>query len=110
MAVPHVSGGLARLWADYPYCPASVLRSAIEQTAQDLGPTGRDPMFGHGLLQLEAAYDYLARQPCAKGPQQPLSNGIQESSALTDLEFEVSQAARVASSQSFIAGRSSQLA
>lgn len=78
MAVPHVSGGIARVWAAYPYCPASVVRTAVEQTAKDLGPKGRDVMFGHGLLQLEAAFDYLAKQPCAKGPKNPLYNGIDE--------------------------------
>lgn len=80
MAVPHVSGGIARIWAAYPYCPASVLRTAVESTAKDLGPKGKDIMFGHGLLQLEAAFDYLAKQPCAKGPKQPLYNGIDEQS------------------------------
>lgn len=81
MAVPHVSGGLARLWASYPYCTGSIIRTAVEQTAKDLGPQGRDVMFGHGLLQLEAAHDYLAKQPCAKGPRDPLPNGLTEQDA-----------------------------
>jgi subtilisin family serine protease len=67
MAVPHVTGAIARVWAVYPNCPASTVRAAFEQTAKDLGPKGKDVQFGHGLVQAEAAFDYLARQPCAKG-------------------------------------------
>jgi serine protease len=67
MAVPHVTGAIARVWAVYPNCPANIVRAAFEQTAKDLGPKGKDVQFGHGLVQAEAAFDYLARQPCAKG-------------------------------------------
>jgi hypothetical protein len=65
MAVPHVTGAVARIWADFPNCNSETVRSAIESTAKDLGPAGKDNMFGAGLLQTEAAYDWLARQPCA---------------------------------------------
>ncbi|KAF6250501.1 peptidase S8/S53 domain-containing protein [Scenedesmus sp. NREL 46B-D3] len=67
MAVPHVTGAIARVWAVYPNCPANIVRAAFEQTAKDLGPKGRDVQFGYGLVQAEAAFEYLARQPCAKG-------------------------------------------
>lgn len=66
MAVPHVTGALARIWADFPNCRSDTVRRAIEESALDLGPRGKDTMFGAGLLQTEAAYDWLARQPCAK--------------------------------------------
>jgi hypothetical protein len=66
MAVPHVSGSLARIWADFPNCKADVVRKSIEETAKDLGPAGKDPLFGYGLLQAESAYEWLSRQPCAK--------------------------------------------
>lgn len=66
MAVPHVSGALARIWAAFPNCKSDVVRRSIEVTAKDLGPAGKDPMFGHGLLQAEAAYDWLAKQDCAQ--------------------------------------------
>lgn len=66
MAVPHVSGALARIWADFPNCKSDTVRKAIEETAKDLGPAGKDTMFGAGLLQAEAAYDWLSRQPCAR--------------------------------------------
>lgn len=66
MAVPHVTGALARIWADFPNCRSDTVRASIEQTAQDLGPAGKDTMYGAGLLQAEAAYNWLSRQPCAR--------------------------------------------
>jgi hypothetical protein len=66
MAVPHVSGALARIWAKFPNCPSDVVRKSIEVTAKDLGPPGKDPMYGYGLLQAEAAYEWLAKQECAQ--------------------------------------------
>jgi hypothetical protein len=66
MAVPHVTGALARIWADFPNCRSDVVRRAIEESALDLGPRGKDTMFGYGLLQTQSAYDWLAAQPCAK--------------------------------------------
>jgi hypothetical protein len=71
MAVPHVSGALARIWAAYPKCSSADVRRAIEATAKDLGPPGKDTMFGHGLLQAEAAYDHLAKQECGKATAVP---------------------------------------
>jgi hypothetical protein len=66
-AVPHVSGAIARVWAAFPSCDANIVRTAFQESALDLGPKGQDVQFGYGLVQAEAAYDYLARQPCAKG-------------------------------------------
>jgi serine protease len=66
MAAPHVAGGLARIWASFPNCKSDVVRKSIEVSAQDLGDPGKDTKFGHGLLQVEAAYEWLKQQPCAK--------------------------------------------
>lgn len=66
MAAPHVSGALARIWASFPNCKADVVRKSIEVSAKDLGAPGRDNEDGHGLLQAEAAYEWLKQQPCAK--------------------------------------------
>lgn len=71
MATPHVSGVAARVWANYPNCPAAVLRKALEKSAKPIGGMKygeRTPEFGHGLVQTEGAYDWLAKQPCAKNP------------------------------------------
>jgi len=66
MAVPHVTGALARIWADFPNCKSDTVRQAMEDTARDLGPPGKDTMYGAGLLQAEAAYIWMKKQPCAQ--------------------------------------------
>lgn len=81
MAVPHVSGAIARVWAAYPYCRSDVVRAAFEQTAIDLGAKGKDVQFGYGLIQAEAAFDYLAKQPCAKGPAGAASGSTNQGAA-----------------------------
>ncbi|MEO1172603.1 MAG: hypothetical protein AAFX94_11225, partial [Myxococcota bacterium] len=39
---------------------AADLRAALTATALDLGATGRDNEFGHGLVQAVEAYNFLA--------------------------------------------------
>ena len=43
-------------------------RDAIESSAKDLGSTGRDDKFGHGLVQLDRAYDALVGYSCEDSP------------------------------------------
>ncbi|HEU0015368.1 MAG TPA: S8 family serine peptidase [Longimicrobium sp.] len=54
-AAPHVTGVAALLLADgYSNQPAA-LKHAIEQSALDLGPTGTDPYYGRGRLDVARA-------------------------------------------------------
>lgn len=62
MATPHVSGVAALLWSKYPQATNAQLRMALQATAEDLGPAGRDNAYGYGLVQAKAALDYLAGQ------------------------------------------------
>ena len=55
MAAPHVSGLAAMLFALNPTATADQVRHAIESTALDLGPSGRDNDFGYGLVQAASA-------------------------------------------------------
>jgi serine protease len=59
MATPHVSGVAALVWSVNPSWTNAQIRQALEATAQDLGPAGRDNSYGHGLVQAKAALDYL---------------------------------------------------
>ena len=60
MATAHVTGVAAKIWAARPACTHTQIRRALEQSALDLGPiVGRDNEYGHGLVQAEAAFDYL---------------------------------------------------
>jgi serine protease len=53
-ATPHVSALAALLYRQGITDPAAI-QKAIEATAEDLGATGRDDQFGHGLLRPAAA-------------------------------------------------------
>ena len=48
-AAPHVAA-LAALLFSQGISDARAVRAAMEQTATDLGATGRDDQFGHGLI------------------------------------------------------------
>ena len=54
MATPHISGVAAMIMQQGITNPAAV-EAAIEQTAIDLGASGRDDMFGFGLVDARAA-------------------------------------------------------
>ena len=56
MATPHVAGVAALLWSACPTCSNAEIRTAMTETALDLGEPGRDIAYGYGLVQ---AYDAL---------------------------------------------------
>ncbi len=59
MATPHVSGVAALIWSVNPAWTNVQIRQALESTALDLGPAGRDDASGYGLVQAKAALDFL---------------------------------------------------
>ncbi len=59
MATPHVAGVAALVWSANPAWTNVEIREALTATAEDLGPTGRDVMFGYGLVQALDALVYL---------------------------------------------------
>ena len=54
MAAPFVSG-LAAILRGIPGSSAGTVRSIMESTALDLGPTGWDSFYGNGLIQMDSA-------------------------------------------------------
>jgi subtilisin family serine protease len=69
MATPHVAGVAALVWSARPDLTAVQLREALEKSARDLGPTGRDPQTGFGLVQAADALEYAnATFPRAQVP------------------------------------------
>jgi subtilisin family serine protease len=65
MATPHVSGVAALVWAACPaQANATSVRNAMNASALDLGASGRDSLFGYGLVQACAA----ARLLCGACP------------------------------------------
>lgn len=77
---PVVSGLAARVWAAFPDCTSHDVRRALLASAKDIGPKGWDALSGHGLVQGEAAWEWLSRQPCASpaagepGKRAPISS------------------------------------
>lgn len=63
LAAPHAAGGLALLLSAFPNLSAAEQEAALIQGALDLGPVGPDNDFGHGRLDLFAAYQSLVGAP-----------------------------------------------
>ena len=55
MAAPHVAGVAALMLAVNPTLTPDQLETALASTAEDLGTPGRDDVFGHGLINAQAA-------------------------------------------------------
>ncbi|MFT3685154.1 MAG: S8 family serine peptidase [Phycisphaerales bacterium] len=69
MAAPHVSGVAGLIYSKYGSSRVSpyLVREALEQTATDLGTSGRDNYYGHGLIDANAALAYAGQRlhyPC----------------------------------------------
>ncbi|MDX1908801.1 MAG: S8 family serine peptidase [Bacteroidia bacterium] len=62
MAAAYVSGALLLLKEAFPYLPGHTLKMALYMTCTDLGIPGEDNEYGQGLIQIEAAYQYLIAQ------------------------------------------------
>ncbi|MGP4106073.1 S8 family serine peptidase [Virgibacillus sp. L01] len=52
-ASPHVAGMLALLKQKYPEMTPIDLRKELVKNTRDLGERGRDPMYGHGLINYQ---------------------------------------------------------
>lgn len=74
-AAPIVSAAIAILREAFPYMTASQITSLLFETARDLGADGVDPIYGHGMLDLERATRPVGAEliPLDNGATQPLS-------------------------------------
>ncbi len=61
MSCPHVSGSVVLLKEAFPYLGGDSLLYALYQSAIDMGATGEDNTFGRGMIDVLAAYQYLAQ-------------------------------------------------
>jgi subtilisin family serine protease len=59
MATPHVSGVAALIWSANTDWTNQQIRSAMKETAEDLGDVGLDNEYGYGLVQAAEALGYL---------------------------------------------------
>ncbi|GAA0349930.1 S8 family peptidase [Bacillus horti] len=59
MASPHVAGLAGLIRSFRPDLTNDEVMDVIRKTATDLGAPGHDPVFGHGLINIEKALQYL---------------------------------------------------
>ena len=55
MATPHASAVAALAWSVNPALSNAQIRAILSSTSTDLGAHGRDDLYGHGLVQADAA-------------------------------------------------------
>jgi subtilisin family serine protease len=68
MSAPHVSGAVLLLKEAFPDLTGETLLWALYETAIDYGVEGEDNIFGKGLIDVRAAFDYLAEQYTPSDP------------------------------------------
>lgn len=74
MATPHVSGVAALIWSANPGWTNVEIREAMNATAADLGASGRDSIFGYGLVQAADALTYLGGGTIDSPPTVDITN------------------------------------
>ncbi|MCB0480822.1 MAG: S8 family peptidase [Flavobacteriales bacterium] len=62
MAGPHVAGAVLLLKEAFPTLPGEKLLEALYMTAQDLGVAGEDNDYGNGIIHVDSAFLWLAKQ------------------------------------------------
>jgi serine protease len=68
MATPHVAGVAALVLAHGNTANVFELRSALEESADDLGPAGRDSEYGWGLVNAFAALNWTPDSETSEDP------------------------------------------
>ena len=84
MATPHVAGVAALIWSSDPTLTNVEIREAMNETALDLGETGRDIYFGYGLVQAADAIDFLGGGPVNEAPVVNITSPTDGASFNTD--------------------------
>lgn len=59
MAAPHAAGAIALLKEAFPSLTGYQIKLALYNTCTDLGVAGEDNDYGMGIINLQAAYNYL---------------------------------------------------
>ena len=62
MASPHVTGSIVLLKEAFPELTGEEIKLALYFTCTDLGVTGEDNTYGMGIIDVEAAFNYLVDQ------------------------------------------------
>ncbi len=62
MASPHVTGAVVLLKEAFPYLTGEDIKLALYFSCIDLGAVGEDNTYGMGIIDIEAAFNYLVDQ------------------------------------------------
>lgn len=81
MAAPHAAGAIALIRQAFPTLTGSEAKLALYYSCTDLGVAGEDNDYGMGMINLEAAYNYLIGQGYTPVPP-TVANDV----AITDLQ------------------------
>ena len=76
MSSPHVSGAVLLLKEAFPQLTGAQLLTALYTTATDMGVTGEDNVYGNGLIDVHAAFLWLAQQHTPRDPLQLLHHDL----------------------------------
>ncbi len=76
MATPFAAGVAALVWSQHSTCSNNQVREALQQSALDLGDAGLDTTFGYGLVQAQAASDYLTANGCPVDEPPPAQDAV----------------------------------
>ena len=70
MASPHVTGAVLLLKEAFPFLSGEKILEALYFSAIDLGPPGEDNTYGRGIINLQAAFNFLSAQYTPVPPRQ----------------------------------------
>ncbi len=84
MAAPHVAGAILLLKEAFPFLSGVEIKLALYFSAIDLGEPGEDNVYGMGLIDVDAAYNYLILQ--GNVPVSPQTNN---DLALTEWDYKL---------------------
>lgn len=62
MAAPHVAGSILLLKEAFPDLGGREFKNALYRTARDLGDPGEDNTYGMGIIDVEAAFNFLVAE------------------------------------------------
>lgn len=81
MASPHVAGAVLLLREAFPDLTGEEILLGLYFSCRDLGVLGEDNIFGMGVIDVKAAYDYLVEQGF-----EPVPGGVENDVMLLDIE------------------------
>ena len=76
MAAPHAAGAIVLLREAFPELSGIQLKMALYNTATDLGVAGEDNTHGMGMINLQAAYNYLINEGNTPAPPVPVERDV----------------------------------